>query len=404
MEAWVREYSLDCDFHRQPWYLYSASARHNETIEQEHTYAQEADVPVQWAGQQELPLTITKALKVPGQAQINPMRYVQELANAATSDHCQIFENTRVTDIEEEDGRVLLQTTGGRVSARYAIHATHIPKGVMAVQTALSMYREYGVAFRADQNDFPPGIFWGYHEDGHKYSSRLYTREDKKYVMVIGQPHRVGQADDNMAHIRNLEAFAKKHYGLQNPEFRWGGQHYKPADLLPYIGQKSSGSNIFIATGFSTDGLVYGTLAAMIIADAINDVENPWSHLYNAHRFSPLKSAKNLIEEGINTAKQYLRNLPGNTDESNYGHVKNGEGAIVESDGKKVAAYRDEQGKLTLLSAVCPHLKCIVNWNNAEKTWDCPCHASRFQTDGTVLEGPAYNPLATIERSHMSKG
>ncbi|NJN26508.1 MAG: FAD-dependent oxidoreductase [Cyclobacteriaceae bacterium] len=215
--------------------------------------------------------------------------------------------------------------------------------------------------------------------------------------MVIGESHRVGQAEDNIENIKKLEAFAKEQYGLENAVYRWGGQHYKPADLIPYIGPKKGGSHVFIATGFSTDGLVYGTLAGMLIADAIEGKENPWVDMYKAHRFSPLKSASNFIEESINTAKQYLNILPGKADKADFEHVKNGQGAIVEQDNEKIAAYRDEEGKLTLTSAVCPHMKCIVNWNNAEKTWDCPCHASRFQPDGTVLEGPSYHPLASIE-------
>lgn len=393
MEKWVKELELDCNFKRQPWYLYSAADEMNSRIEEEFAAAEKAGVPVSWAGQGELPLPVKKAIKVAGQAQLNPMRYVQELAAAVISGNCNIYEGTRVTGITEEDNVVRLQTTRGTVTATYAVHATHIPKGIMPVQLALDMHREYGVAYELREKEFPSGIFWGYHENGQKYSTRMYEREGKRFLMVIGESHRVGQSENNKESIHKLETFADKHFGLTHPAYRWGGQHYKPADLLPYIGPKSSGSKIHIATGFSTDGLVYGTLAGMLIADSIEGKENPWSELYKAYRFRPVKGAKNFIKNMGNTAKQYLRNLPGKADESDFTDILPGRGAIVEKDGKKIGAYRTAEGELQLVSAVCTHMKCIVNWNNAEKTWDCPCHASRFKTDGTVLEGPAYDPL-----------
>ncbi|NJN26507.1 MAG: FAD-binding oxidoreductase [Cyclobacteriaceae bacterium] len=179
METWVKEFSLDCDFNRQPWYLYSGSEVNDKLIDDEFKYAQEAGVSIKWAEKSDFPLNVSKAVKVDGQAQLNPMRYVQELTKSVASDKLQIYECTRVTDVDEDDGQVTIKTTGGTVRAKYAVHATHIPKGVMAVQAALSMYREYGVAFRTEHIDFPPGIFWGYHGEANKYSSRLYQRGGK---------------------------------------------------------------------------------------------------------------------------------------------------------------------------------------------------------------------------------
>jgi glycine/D-amino acid oxidase-like deaminating enzyme/nitrite reductase/ring-hydroxylating ferredoxin subunit len=395
MERWVDRFTLDCGFKRVPWYLYAYNESNEKRVVKEFDTAKNAGLDVTWAAS-ELPLKAVRGMKVPKQAQLNPRRYVQGLAEAAASQGVSIFEGTRVSDISEKKDHVELKTTGGNVTARYAIHATHIPKGIMAVQMVLSMHREYGVAFHAGDKSFPDGIFWGYHGEGKKYSSRLYTHDDQRYVLVVGEPHRVGQEKDNRENLKNLIDFGREHYSLTDVRFEWGGQNYKPADLLPYIGRKSSDSNIFIATGFSTDGLVYGTLAAMLMSDEIQKKDNPWASLYSAHRFTPVKSAGNAIKEGINTLKQFKKNLPGQADEKNFDHIAAGDGAIVEKDGKKIAACRDEQGKLMLNSAVCPHMKCIVQWNKAEKTWDCPCHASRFTSSGQVIEGPAFDPLSTL--------
>lgn len=405
MDDWVHEFDLDCDFKRQSWTLYSGEKENDHLIEKEYTYALEAGVQAEWVASSQFPLQVSKALEVKNQAQINPRRYVQELANAVRSDILSIYENTHVLDVDEKKEEIILTTTGGTVTAKYAVHATHTPKGIKAVQTVLGPYREYGIACRVNNTSIPEGIFWGYHHEGKKFSWRLYERKGQRFVLVVGEPHKVGQSDDNIKAILNLEAFAEKHLGLNEVVFRWGGQHYRPADLLPYIGRESKTSNVFYATGYSTDGLVYGTLAGMLIADEITEKANKWATLYNAHRFTPIKSARQFLKENINVAGEYLKDLPGIKDTSDFDDIQPGAGAIVEKDQSKIAAYRNKAGKLTLVSAVCPHLKCLVNWNNAEKTWDCPCHGSRFKPDGTVLEGPAYHSLhkITIEGNHVKK-
>jgi len=396
IEKWTQEYQIDCDFKRVPWVFYSGISENNSKIEDEYNIAHDAGVVVNWAESAAMPATFTKGVVVAGQAQINPVLYVEGLAKAAQSANLQIFENTTVLKVNEEKDHVILETTGGTVTAGYAVHATHTPKGVKVYHTLLGPYREYGIACRADEKPFPEGIFWGYYEEGKKFSIRLYEREGQRHILVIGEPHKVGQSDDNMMAIRNLEAFAAHHFGLTDVAYRWGGQHYRPADLLPYIGRESKTSNVFVATGFSTDGLVYGTLAGMLIANEITQAPNEWEELYNAHRFTPLKSAKQFLKENINVAGELLKDLTGVKDTSEFNEVKAGTGAIVEKDQSKIAAYRNDAGELTLVSAVCPHMKCIVSWNNAEKTWDCPCHGSRFKTDGTVLEGPAFHALHKI--------
>ena len=396
IESWTSKYDLDCDFKRVPWVMYSGLSEYNSKIEDEYKYAQQAGVPVTWAEGANIPGTFTKAVAVNNQAQINPMRYVRGLANKIHRENLLIYENTTVLKVDEKDDHVLLETTGGTVTARFAVHATHTPKGVKVYHTLLGPYREYGIACLAGNQYFPEGIFWGYYQKEKKYSSRLYERDGKRYVLIVGEPHKVGQSENNVQAIKNLEEFAAREFGLTEVAFRWGGQHYRPADLLPYIGRESKASNIFVATGFSTDGLVYGTLAGMLIAAEIAGETNEWADLYNAHRFTPLKSAKQFLKENINVAGEFLKDLPGVRDTSEFEDVQPGTGAVVEKDQSKIAAYRDDTGKLTLVSAVCPHMKCIVSWNNAEKTWDCPCHGSRFKPNGTVLEGPAFHALQKI--------
>lgn len=394
----VNRFSIDCDFKRVPWYLYSSNSENSQKIEQELKTALDAGVEMTEATPQEVPFNMTRGVRVGGQAYFNAMRYVQELAKAVEADNCRIFENTRVLDIEEKDEGVKVSTTAGTVRAKYAVHATHTPKGVRVMfHTVLGPYREYGVAARLNSGKYPEGMFWGYYGKGDKFSVRSYSRNGENFIIAVGQPHKVGQAEDNAQHIKNLISFLKENFDLGEVTHQWGGQHYKPADKLPYIGRMTENSRIFVATGFSTDGLTYGTLSARLITDEISGKANPYSKMYAASRMTPLKSAKEFLKENLNVAGQYVKDLPFSADEDELKMLKNGEGKIIEKGGHKVAASRSTDGELNLHSAFCTHMACVVHWNNAEKTWDCPCHGSRFNQKGGVLEGPAMHPLSKIE-------
>lgn len=399
IEKNVKDFNIDCDFERVPWYLYSDNEENASKIEQELETAREAGVNMEEAKQEEIPFHINKGVKVGGQAQFNAMRYVQELSKKVEGERCRIFENSRVTSVEDNSDGVVVHTLNGKVSAKYAVHATHTPKGVeVQYHTTLGPYREYAVAVKLKGGTYPKGIFWGYYGKGEKVSMRSYERGEEKFVLAVGEPHKVGQAKDNEQHIKNLVSFLEQYFEIEEVTHRWGGQHYKPADLLPYIGKKTEGSREFVATGFSTDGLTYGTLAAMLISDEIGGKENLYSEMYAAKRFTPMKSAKEFIKENVNVAVQYVKDLPFSADEAALKNLKTGEGTILEKDGHKVAAMKNELGEVKMHSAFCTHLSCVVHWNNAEKTWDCPCHGSRFDSDGMVLEGPALHPLKRIEK------
>lgn len=394
--SWVNEYQLDCDYIAVPWYLYGNTEESKDKIEQEIDIARDAGLEALEASGSEIPFPVVRAMKIQNQGQINPMLYVQQLARATQSERCKIYEHTPVLAAEEQKDRCVLTTTGGTVTADYVIHATHTPKGVMMVQSLLGPYREYGIACRTRGKNHPNGIYWGYYENEKKISTRNYERNGEHFLIVVGEPHKTGHAESNVKHIQELESFAQKYFDIQEVAFRWGGQHYRPADLLPYIGPRRQHSREYIATGYSTDGLTYGTLAGIILSDLITGKENPWTELYDATRKQPFKSASRFIKENIDVAKEYLKDLRGMEEDTDLNELKAGEGEVVEKDGEKLAVYRTDEGELEVRSAVCTHMGCVVNWNDAEKSWDCPCHGSRFKVDGSVLEGPAFLPLQKV--------
>ncbi|WP_373056754.1 FAD-dependent oxidoreductase [Zunongwangia sp. H14] len=394
IEQNVEAFQIDCDFKKQPLFLFE-DANSMKMLE-EKKVAKEIEFEF-FELTKTFPLDHDDGMRIEDQAQFNPLLYIQGLASAIEGENCKIYEQTIVRAIEEEEDRVLVHTPGAIVSAQYAIHATHTPKGMeMQYHTALGPYREYGIAAKLHSPDYPEGIFWGYYHD-KKYSLRSYSRKGEQYLIAVGSPHKMGQAKDNKEHVEDLKNFIQKRFDISEFTHVWGGQNYKPADLLPYIGRKKTNSREFVATGFSTDGLVYGTLSALILADQIEGKFNPYEELYRAARHNPAKSAGKFIKENVNVAGEFIKDLVFKGDDEDLVGIPPGEAAVLTRNGEKLAVYKKEDGSLSILSALCTHMACRVHWNNVEKSWDCPCHGSRFNTTGEVIEGPAYIPLNKIE-------
>ena len=399
VEENVSRFVIDCDFKRVPWYSYSSNELNAPKIEKEYQAAKVAGLHSIKVQPEELPFPTVAAIKLENQAQFNPLRYVQQLANAIVSDNCTIYENTRAVSVSEEEINVVVETDRGKIYAKHVIHATHTPKGVMLdYHSLLGPYREYGIAAKLASGEYPEGTFWGYYNTNERFSVRTYDHDGEKRIIVVGQPHKVGMKEDNLENIAILENFLMQNFDIAEITNRWGAQNYKPADSLPYIGRKTKDSNIFIATGFSSDGLTYGTMSAIVLRDMLTGIENRATHVFDATRHNPAKAVGKLVKENVSNAYVMIKDRIFFKD-SKLADIPVDEGRVVEVDGSKVAVYHDLSGDLKACSAVCTHLGCIVHWNKAEKTWDCPCHASRFATDGCVIEGPALKPLQQIEIS-----
>jgi glycine/D-amino acid oxidase-like deaminating enzyme/nitrite reductase/ring-hydroxylating ferredoxin subunit len=394
IEARVKEYNIDCDFRRVPWCLFTDSGENVSFIEKEREAAKSVgliisdDIP--------FPIKSKYGFTVNNQAQFNPLQYVSSLAKNIESTDCSIYEDTRVLKIDEGDDVCTLQTTGGTVTAINVVMATHTPLGIYLVHTSLGPYREYAVAVKLNGEYPPPGIFWDMQAQEH-YSMRVYDTTRGRVLMVLGEMHKVGQKENNEQCFDNLEKFLRERFDVASVEFKWSAQQFKAADGIPYIGLSSGNKRTYIATGFSADGLTYGTVAGMIIPEMIVEKKSKWSKTYDASRITPVASAKEFIKENVNVAAELIKDYLGKADAKEFSEVQTGQGKVMSVEGKKCAVSRDENGTLTVLSAVCTHMGCIVHWNEAETTWDCPCHGSRFTTKGEVMEGPAIAPLSKMQ-------
>ena len=390
MEQRAQELAIQCGFTRCPHYIYPSGSTSMDKIKEEQQALSKAGLVAGITDQVPLPYPVSQGLRIENQAQFHPLLYVRGLAEKIQSESCRIFENSKVIKIDDKN--MTVTTTSGKVRASQIFVATHTPKGFDPVQAELGPYREYAIAAPLQADQLPSGIFWGIQES--PLSVRTCEIHAKKYLLVIGEEHKTGQHKEDTDYFAKLESFARSHFNIGAVEYRWSAQNYRPDDLLPFIGQ-AFGSKHYIATGFATNGLVYGALAAAMVTDQILGKEHPLTDLFKPTRFTPVKSAKDFLTENLNVVKQYARNFLTRADLKQMKDVTPGEGALVDLDGA-VAAYQDQNGQFTILSPICTHLGCKVRWNSLEKSWDCPCHGSRFECQGEVIEGPAITPLEII--------
>lgn len=386
----VAERGIDCAFVTRPWVLFSEQEPEPPAYEHVRRIAQRVGLPVRDA-RGELPFKVASALGIDGQAQFNPLAFVKRLASGIQGERCRVHEGSRVVALEQGE-RCVLRTAQGTVTAPWVILATHTPKGVLKLQAALSPHREYGIAATLRGGGLPGGICWS--AGSSRHSLRSFAIEGRDYLVVVGEHHKTGQQEDTQSCVDALASYARKHFELDEVKYRWSAQGYYAADGLPHIGESALAPNILIATGYAADGLTYGAVAALILSDRIQGRRNDTAGLFEAGRVNPLDSAKDFITENVNVLGQYLKDLPGKAQAHDFADVGRGEGKTVSVSGEKLAVHRDADGMLHVVSAVCTHMQCIVAWNGAEQSWDCPCHGSRFSVEGTVLEGPAMTDLA----------
>lgn len=384
VERTCASFQVDCGFVRCAWHLLGSDEQARQEIDKEFAAAQRAGLPSTCSDEAVLSGRAAHVLKIGQQAQFQPLDYLRQLAQRISGENCLVFENSPVTAVEDKPGRVA--TAAGTVSCGRVILATHTPVGIHLVQSALEVVREYGVALRVDQ-PLPPGIFWELGAAGH-HSVRGFSRSGQHYLVVVGAGHPTGKAGDTAQRLAALEGYARDHFPCGPSVYRWSAQRYRAKDKLPFIGRNVDADNTFIATGFSSDGLTYGTMAGMLLADALLDRDNARASLYRVERIATAKRPEGFEKECTQAPTEHAR--PGT---SRFDDLRPCEARQEEVDGQPLAAFRDEQGQLMIVSAKCTHMGCGLTWNEAETSWDCHCHGSRFAPNGKVLEGPALAPL-----------
>ena len=389
--AWVEQEGIDCDFRRKPNYTYAASREQLVDIEREVDAAQRAGLPASYTEETDLPYPIAGAIRFESQAEFHPHRFVSALAQLVAGDGSHVFEETRATGVSE--GRPCrVETTGPALTAAHVVVATHFPfldRGLYFAR--IHPERSYALGLRV-RDPAPQGMYIS--ADQPTRSIRSHPVEDGEILIVGGEGHKTGQGGDTLERYRALERFAHEHWDVESVDYQWASQDNYPVDHMPYIGRFLPHSRrLYTATGFMKWGLAQGVAAGMILEDLILDRKNAWASFYDPNRLKPLASAKDLVKENANVGLHFVGDRltkRGGRDATELGP---GEADIARLDGEKVAAFRDEDGRLHAVSPICTHLGCQVNWNSGDRSWDCPCHGSRFSPDGEILHGPAVRPL-----------
>jgi glycine/D-amino acid oxidase-like deaminating enzyme len=390
VERIVSRESIACDFARLDGYLFLAPEHTDELLDGELAAARRAGLQrVERIGRAPITFNTGPCLRFPAQAQLHPLKYLAGLAEAIERAGGRIFTGTHATEMTGgEDAHVT--TERAVVKAGAIVVATNTPvNDRLVVHTKQAPYMTYVIAAPVPRDSIAQALYWDTGDPYHYVRLQPGIDADHDLLIVGGEDHKTGQADDAGERHRRLEAWSRERFpSMRDVTHQWGGQVMEPHDGLAFIGRNPlDHDNVYIVTGDSGNGMTHGTIAGMLITDLIMGRHNPWQSLYDPGRVS-LRATAEFTREAVNMAAQYADWVtPG--DVSDVDQIPKDSGAVIRRGALKVAAYRDATGALHERSAVCPHLGCIVAWNPAEKSWDCPCHGSRFDKFGEVINGPA---------------
>ncbi len=395
----VEAEKISCEFMRIPGYFHAALASdEDETDDLRDDVAIAAELGIDAEYLTSVPIFKRPGICFPNQAKFHPLMYLAELITRIPGGGCQVFEQTEAVEFEGgSDGNPVQVTANGHpITCDAVFIATDVPLTGMSnaasaalLQTKLTPYTSYVIGAKLPGNVAPEASFWDTSEP--YYYLRVDRRDRDQYVIFGGLDHKTGQESNTGRFFDELEATLRRFLPELTVDHRWTGQVTESHDGLPLIG--GTAERQFIATGFSGNGITFGTLAAMMVCDSIQDIKNPWRELFDPNRTQIRGGIYNYITENLEYPYYMIKDRLLASEGTTLQDLKRNEGKILKLDGKKIAAYRDADGQVTQLSAVCSHLGCIVHWNEAETTWDCPCHGSRFDTKGKVLAGPAETPL-----------
>lgn len=397
VESIIARENIDCDFERLSGYLYSFAENGRAEIDNEYQAAQRAGAKPALLDQVPgLSFDTGPCIEFQNLAQFHPLKYLDGLSHALINRGGEIFCGTRATEIESTDDGHFVHTNGGKISAASIVVATNTPfhKESVFLHTKQAAYQTYVIGVRVPKGSVPRILLW---DTGDPYYYVRLAEDDNEpdfdILVVGGADHKTGDDKHPEHRYHELENWVRERFPMAlSVAYRWSGQVMEPADGVAYLGRNPMGDkNIYIITGDSGNGMTHCTIGAMIISDLIGGRTARWEALYSPKR-KVTHGFSEFVTEQTDTLAKYGEWLtPGEVNSPDQ--IECGEGAIIRKGIHKLAVYRDETGSLHSLSAKCTHLGCVVHFNSAERSWDCPCHGSRFSTNGDVLHGPATSPL-----------
>ncbi len=396
----VDEYSIDCGYKEVLGYIYAQNEEQVEELDELSKGFQKVGIDVSACNTIPVKIPFEKAVEIPGQAQFHPTRYIHALVKEFEKLGGVLMENCRVTAVEENEMLEVI-TSQGAVNAKSLIYATHIPPGVNLLHFRCAPYRSYVIAAKLkNESDYPEGLAYDM-DDPYRYF-RTQEVDGQKYLIAGGEDHKTAHEENTEGCFTRLEAYLGKFYEVDSIAFRWSSQYFDPVDGLAYIGHlPGHQQSMFVATGYGGIGMTNGHIAAQLLTDLIVSGKSEFTHLFDPNRLKPVAGFSKFVKEAADVVSHLVGGIFSREKLDSLVELAPGEAKVVSYEGHRLALYKDEEGQLHALNSACTHIKCTVGWNAAEKSWDCPCHGSRFSYDGTMLTAPARKDLEVIHLEEL---
>ncbi|MBS4176746.1 FAD-dependent oxidoreductase [Lederbergia citrea] len=395
IEECINLHGIECGYGKEDAYVYASSKDHVKDLKKEADAYERLGIDGGFT--EEIPLSINAvgAVVMKNQAQFHPLQYLSKLIDFIKENGGVIYEQSVATQMENGNPAVVHFRNGVKVKAKYVVSASHFPfhdgRGYFA---RLFPKRSYVLAVKTDK-PFPGGMY--INAEKPTRSIRSVTINGNEALLISGDGHKTGQGEPEIKHYEALEKFAVENFGAKEIIYRWSAQDLVTPDKVPYIGRISEGNdNVFVATGYKKWGMSTSILASLLITDLIIGKDNRYTDLFSPSRFVTDPSIKKVVKENINVAANLISGKFDRPDKE-LKDIKEGEGAVVTIKGGRAGAFKTEAGQLFVVDTTCTHMGCEINWNSGDRTWDCPCHGSRFSYEGEVIEGPAQRPLKRID-------
>ena len=388
---------IDCGYEKKSAYMFSADKKQTKELDAIYESCTKVRVDVAYTPNIPLKTTFEKALVFKGQRQIHPLKYLASLAREFVQSGGVILESCRIMSADENQEPIQLSTNRGTISGFKLIYATHIPPGVNLLHFRCAPYRSYVMAVTLENDDdYPDAMIYDL-EDPYHYI-RTQEIDGEKYLLVGGEDHKTGHEENTEHCFRKLESFIRTYFPVKEIKSKWSSQYFEPVDGLPYIGNlPGSTDSVFVATGFGGNGMMHSAIAAITLTELILTGKSKYAELFDPNRIKMVAGFSNFIKEAADVAGKFVSRLLPSGHIKTLSELARGEAKIVDYEGQKMGIYKDDDGSLHAVHTACTHIRCDVSWNTAEKSWDCPCHGSRFSIDGEVLTAPARKDLSKID-------
>jgi len=390
----VQTYGIDCSHEEKDGFVYAQDEKQVKELQDMLEASLDAGVSVAFSGAIPVPIEFEKAITYPGQAQFHPTKYVMALANAFEEAGGVILQNCRVDAVREETPLVI-ETSMGILKSEKLIWATHIPPGINVLHFRNAPYRSYAMAVTLKDGRYPTGLAYDMYDPYHYY--RTQEVGGKQYLIAGGEDHKTGHEPNTEKCFLNLEAYLRKYFDIDEVAAKWSSEYFEPSDGIAYIGHlPGSSENVYVASGYGGNGMTYSHIAARTLHDLIVRGQSEFGDLYNPGRIKPVAGFAAFVKENADVVKEFIGKRINQQKMSDLADLAPGDATVVKYEGESVAIYKNNEGRLFAVNPVCTHAKCIVAWNRAEQSWDCPCHGARYDVEGTVLTGPARKNLEVI--------